>query len=64
LTNDLGMLVRPAIEGLAGADLLVVVTTGGPPVADLGPLAANVRAAEPARTSPRSPRGSAGPVSA
>ncbi len=44
--NDLGMLVRPAIEGLAGADLLVVVTTGGPAVADLGPLPANVRAAE------------------
>ncbi len=44
--HDLGELVRPTIEALAGEDVLVVATTGGPPVADLGPLPANARAAE------------------
>lgn len=43
---DLGELVRPTIEALADRDVLVVVSTGGRPVAELGPLPANVRAAE------------------
>jgi UDP:flavonoid glycosyltransferase YjiC (YdhE family) len=43
--DDLTELVRPTVDGLAGEDVLVVVTTGGPPVADLGPLPDNVRAA-------------------
>ncbi len=44
--NDLGQLVLPTIEALSGADLLLVVATGGRPVGELGPLPANVRAAE------------------
>jgi UDP:flavonoid glycosyltransferase YjiC (YdhE family) len=44
--TDWGELVRPALDALAGEDVLVVVTTGGPPVASLGPLPPNVRAAE------------------
>ena len=43
---DLGDLVIPTIRALAGSDVLVVATTGGPDVAVLGPLPANVRAAE------------------
>lgn len=39
-------LVRPAVDALAADDVLVVVTTGGRPVAELGPLPGNVRAAE------------------
>lgn len=39
-------LLRPAIEALADEPLLVVVTTGNEPIADLGPLPDNVRAAE------------------
>ncbi|WP_232534292.1 nucleotide disphospho-sugar-binding domain-containing protein [Plantactinospora sp. KBS50] len=39
-------LLKPAISALAGEDVLVVVTTGGADVATLGPLPANVRAAE------------------
>ena len=34
------------MDALADADVLVVVTTGGPPVEALGPLPSNVRAAE------------------
>ncbi len=49
--RDLGKLIVPTVRGLAGEPLLVVVTTGGRPVADLsraygGPLPANVRVAE------------------
>ncbi len=43
---DLGDLILPTVQGLAGEDVLVVVATGGRPVADLGPLPANTRAAE------------------
>ncbi|MGL5818487.1 MAG: glycosyltransferase [Phycicoccus sp.] len=42
---DLDELAIPAADALADEDLLVVVTTGGPPVERLGPLPANVRAA-------------------
>lgn len=44
--TDLTQLVRPTIDALADTDVLLVVTTGGRPVAQLGPLPANVRAAE------------------
>jgi len=44
--NDLSQLVRPTIDALAEENVLLVVATGGRPVADLGPLPANVRAAE------------------
>ncbi|WP_210480541.1 glycosyltransferase [Naasia sp. SYSU D00948] len=45
--TDFTELIRPTIDGLAGDEgTLVVVTTGGRPVEDLGPLPANVRAAE------------------
>jgi MGT family glycosyltransferase len=44
--DDLGELVLPTLRGLADADVLVVVATGGRPVAELGELPANVRAAE------------------
>ena len=44
--RDLGELIRPTIDALGDSDVLVVVTTGGPPVEALGPLPANVRAAE------------------
>lgn len=44
--SDLGQLVRPTIDGLAHEDVTVVVATGGRPIAELGPLPANVRAAE------------------
>jgi UDP:flavonoid glycosyltransferase YjiC (YdhE family) len=43
---DLGELVRPTLDGLADDDVLVVVSTGGRPVSELGPLPANARAAE------------------
>lgn len=43
--RDYGELIAPAMRGLADADLLVVVSTGGRDVATLGPLPANVRAA-------------------
>lgn len=47
---DMTELVVPALRGLAGAEALVVVTTGGPSVADVeaaygGPLPANARVA-------------------
>ena len=43
---DLTELVRPTLDGLAEADILVVATTGGAPVESLGPLPENARAAE------------------
>jgi hypothetical protein len=44
--QDYGQLIRPAIEGLAGADVLVVVSTGGRDMSTLDfPLPANVRVA-------------------
>ena len=48
---DLTELIVPAIRGLAGEDLLVVVATGGRPVESVeeaygGPLPSNVRVAE------------------
>ena len=46
-TGDFSELIKPTVEALADEDVLVVVTTGGPPVEELGPL--------PARTfAPRS----------
>ncbi len=45
--KDYDELIAPAMAGLAGEDLLVVVSTGGRPVATLPhPLPAKVRAAE------------------
>ena len=44
--RDWDDLVAPTIAGLADADVLVVVSTGGRDVATLGELPANVRAAE------------------
>ena len=44
--QDLGELVRPTVDALADSDALVVVTTGGRPVPEVGPLPSNVRAAE------------------
>ena len=40
---DLGRLLGPALRGLAGEDVLVVATTGGPDPALAGDLPANVR---------------------
>ncbi|MFT4166048.1 MAG: glycosyltransferase [Microlunatus sp.] len=44
--DDLTELIVPTLQALADEDVLVVVATGGRPVADLGPLPANARAAE------------------
>ena len=44
--RDFGQLIRPTVDALADSDVLVVVTTGGPPVEELGPLPSNARAAE------------------
>jgi len=44
--DDPSELILPTIAGLADADVLVVVATGGLPVEALGMLPANVRAAE------------------
>ena len=44
--DDLTELILPTIRGLAGGDVLVVVSTGGVPVDRLGELPPNVRAAE------------------
>jgi UDP:flavonoid glycosyltransferase YjiC (YdhE family) len=44
--RDLEALVMPTVRALAGRHVLVVISTGGMPVADLGPLPANARAAE------------------
>jgi UDP:flavonoid glycosyltransferase YjiC (YdhE family) len=43
--RDFGQLVHPTIDGLADTDVLVVVSTGGRPVEELGPVPANVRVA-------------------
>ncbi|MFC0680274.1 glycosyltransferase [Lysobacter korlensis] len=43
--RDFDELVRPTIDGLADDDVLVVVSTGGRPVDELGPVPANVRVA-------------------
>ncbi len=43
---DLGRLLRPTIDGLADDETLVVASTGGRPLAELGPLPSNARAAE------------------
>jgi UDP:flavonoid glycosyltransferase YjiC (YdhE family) len=45
LDMDPADLLRPALAGLAGAPVLVVVSTGGAPVESLGTLPANARAA-------------------
>jgi UDP:flavonoid glycosyltransferase YjiC (YdhE family) len=42
--TDPAELLRPALAGLAGLDVLVVAVTGGPDPAGLGPLPANARA--------------------
>lgn len=41
--KDLTRLIRPTIDGLADTGVLVVVSTGGRPVADVGEVPANVR---------------------
>lgn len=43
---DLKEIIHPTIQGLAEEDALVVVTTGGRPVENIGRLPSNVRAAE------------------
>jgi MGT family glycosyltransferase len=43
VATDPRELLLPALEALAGDDVLVVGTTGGPDVAELGPLPANAR---------------------
>ncbi|WP_152030999.1 glycosyltransferase [Agromyces aureus] len=44
--QDLDRLIRPTVDALADRNVLVVVSTGGRPVAELGELPANARAAE------------------
>ncbi|HEY8912610.1 nucleotide disphospho-sugar-binding domain-containing protein [Lacisediminihabitans sp.] len=44
--HDLTRLIRPTVEGLADSDVIVVVSTGGRPINDVGPVAPNVRLAE------------------
>jgi UDP:flavonoid glycosyltransferase YjiC (YdhE family) len=44
--QNLEELVLPTIRALAGQHVLVVASTGGVPVSELGPLPANARAAE------------------
>jgi UDP:flavonoid glycosyltransferase YjiC (YdhE family) len=44
--SDYRQLIQPALEGLAGEDVLIAVATGGRPVDSLPPLPANARAAE------------------
>ncbi|MGL5816602.1 MAG: nucleotide disphospho-sugar-binding domain-containing protein [Phycicoccus sp.] len=44
--TDPRRLLIPALRALAGEDVLVVASTGGPPVDTLGALPANARAAE------------------
>jgi UDP:flavonoid glycosyltransferase YjiC (YdhE family) len=45
VTTGADQLLTPTIRALADQDVLVVATTGGPPVETLGDLPANVRAA-------------------
>lgn len=42
---DLTQLIAPTLAALAEEDVMVVVSTGGRPISDLGPLPANARAA-------------------
>ena len=44
--DDLSELILPTVQALADLDVVVVVATGGRPVAELGELPSNVRAAE------------------
>lgn len=44
--RDLDELIRPTIRAFTDTEVLLIVTTGGRPVAELGPLPSNVRAAE------------------
>jgi MGT family glycosyltransferase len=44
--RDLGRLIRPTIEAMAGADALVVVSLGGGPASGLGAVPNNVRVAD------------------
>lgn len=44
--TDFGRLVLPTVEALADLDVIVVVTTGGRPIGELGAVPDNVRAAE------------------
>ena len=44
-TMDLDRLIGPTLRGLAGEDVMVLAVTGGPPVARLGELPVNARAA-------------------
>ena len=46
VTTGSDQLLLPTLRALANEDVLVVATTGGPAVETLGPLPANVRAAE------------------
>lgn len=43
---DYNQLIKPALEGLAGEDVMIAVATGGRPLDTLPPLPANARAAE------------------
>lgn len=43
---DLSEVIHPTITGLAKEDVLVVVTTGGRPISNIGKIPPNVRAAE------------------
>lgn len=43
---DVDELIRPTIQAFAETETLLIVTTGGRPVTDLGVLPTNVRAAE------------------
>jgi UDP:flavonoid glycosyltransferase YjiC (YdhE family) len=42
VATDPGSLLRPAIEALAGRDVVVIAVTGGAPTSVLGPLPGNV----------------------
>ena len=44
--NNYAQVIEPALEALAGEDVLIAVTTGGRPLGTLPPLPANARAAE------------------
>lgn len=46
VATDSTQLIKPTLAALANEDVLVVATTGGRPVADLGPLPNNARVAE------------------
>ncbi|MDT3440227.1 glycosyltransferase [Pseudofrankia sp. BMG5.37] len=49
VATDADQLIRPALAGLAGEDVLVVAATGGGDPAGLEPLPANARVPEPCR---------------